>query len=214
MSVDIVSPLRQRMIEDMTARKLGAGTHAPHQQLQAVCRVSATLTWRRHSRGHPPFPAAPRRDRDEHPQPQPHHDRAAVLVPRDAAAAGPCGRDLSPARTAEDSASDQSGRGTQAYWPLPTACGRACCSVLLTAADCVPAKWSGSRSSTSTARSRSFASSKARAARIAMSCSHPSCSICCGNGGGSAHRVTMREHPLRNVGCFRAGSLVKEPASR
>jgi hypothetical protein len=28
--------------------------------------------------------------------------------------AGPCGRDLSPARTAEDSASDQSGRGTQA----------------------------------------------------------------------------------------------------
>ena len=43
---------------------------------------------------------------------------------------------------------------------------------------------------------------------------HPSRSICCGNGGGSAHRVTMREHPLRNVGCFRAGSLVKEPASR
>jgi hypothetical protein len=26
MSIDVVSPLRQRMIEDMTARKLGAGT--------------------------------------------------------------------------------------------------------------------------------------------------------------------------------------------
>ena len=30
MSVDIVSPLRQRMIEDMTARKLGAGTQRSH----------------------------------------------------------------------------------------------------------------------------------------------------------------------------------------
>jgi integrase/recombinase XerD len=30
MSVDIVSPLRQRMIEDMTARKLGAGTQRLH----------------------------------------------------------------------------------------------------------------------------------------------------------------------------------------
>ena len=26
MSIDVVSPLRERMIEDMTARKLGAGT--------------------------------------------------------------------------------------------------------------------------------------------------------------------------------------------
>src|SRR5512137_258365 len=30
MSIDVVSPLRQRMIEDMTARKLGAGTHRLH----------------------------------------------------------------------------------------------------------------------------------------------------------------------------------------
>ena len=30
MSVDVVSPLRQRMIEDMTARKLGAGTQRLH----------------------------------------------------------------------------------------------------------------------------------------------------------------------------------------
>jgi hypothetical protein len=30
MSIDVVSPLRQRMIEDMTARKLGAGTQRLH----------------------------------------------------------------------------------------------------------------------------------------------------------------------------------------
>ena len=30
MGVDVVSPLRQRMIEDMTARKLGAGTQRLH----------------------------------------------------------------------------------------------------------------------------------------------------------------------------------------
>jgi len=30
MSVDVVCPLRQRMIEDMTARKLGAGTQRLH----------------------------------------------------------------------------------------------------------------------------------------------------------------------------------------
>jgi hypothetical protein len=29
MSIDVVSPLRQRMIEDMTARKLSAGTQRP-----------------------------------------------------------------------------------------------------------------------------------------------------------------------------------------
>ena len=46
----------------------------------------------------------------QHLQPQPHHDRAAVLVPRDAAAAGSCRRDLSPPRTAEDSAGDEPGR--------------------------------------------------------------------------------------------------------
>ena len=30
MSIDVVSPLRQRMIEDMTARKLSAGTQRLH----------------------------------------------------------------------------------------------------------------------------------------------------------------------------------------
>ena len=41
MSTNAISPLRQRMIEDMNARKLGAAFAAqPHQQLQAVRSVS------------------------------------------------------------------------------------------------------------------------------------------------------------------------------
>jgi hypothetical protein len=48
---------------------------------------------------------------------------------------------------------------------------------------------------------------QSKVARIAMSCYRPRRSICCGNGGRRAHRVTMREHPLRNIGCFQAGSL-------
>ena len=44
MSIDVVSPLRQRMIEDMTARKLGRHAEKPHQQLQAVRCVSPALT--------------------------------------------------------------------------------------------------------------------------------------------------------------------------
>ena len=38
----------------------------------------------------------------------------------------------------------------------------------------------------------------------------PSCSISCANGGGSDHRVTMRQHRCRNVGC----SPAKGRASR
>ena len=64
MSTDAVSPLRQRMIEDMNARKLGAHTQRGHIRsckrfaafLQAVARHG-------HGRGHPPLPAAPGRDR-------------------------------------------------------------------------------------------------------------------------------------------------------
>ena len=43
MSTDAISPLRQRMIEDMSARKLGAHAAKPHPQLQAVRRVSEAL---------------------------------------------------------------------------------------------------------------------------------------------------------------------------
>jgi hypothetical protein len=44
MSTNNVSPLRQRMIEDMNSRKLCAGTQrGQHQQLQAVCCLSEAL---------------------------------------------------------------------------------------------------------------------------------------------------------------------------
>jgi hypothetical protein len=44
MSTDAVTPLRHRMIEDMNARKLCAGTQRGHiAQLQAVCCVSQPL---------------------------------------------------------------------------------------------------------------------------------------------------------------------------
>ena len=44
MSTDSVSPLRQRMIEDMNARKLCAGTQKSHvRRLQTIRRVSQTV---------------------------------------------------------------------------------------------------------------------------------------------------------------------------
>ena len=49
MSTESITPLRQRMIEDMNARKLGAGTQRGHirscrLQLQAVRCVSRALS--------------------------------------------------------------------------------------------------------------------------------------------------------------------------
>src|ERR1700675_4049540 len=60
------------------------------------------------------------------------------------------------------------------------------------------------KKSISTARRRSFASSSPRAARTAMSCCRPRRSLCCGNGGRRARLGTMRERPWKNVGCFPA----------
>jgi len=50
MSTDTVSPLRQRMIEDMNARKLCAGTQRGHVQLQAVRRISQAVSRDGHAR--------------------------------------------------------------------------------------------------------------------------------------------------------------------
>ena len=45
MSIDVVSPLRQRMIEDMTARKLSAGTRGSRVGgCNRFAAFSATLT--------------------------------------------------------------------------------------------------------------------------------------------------------------------------
>jgi hypothetical protein len=44
MSVEVVSPLRQRVIEDMNARKLGAHSQrSPHLQLQAFRCISEAV---------------------------------------------------------------------------------------------------------------------------------------------------------------------------
>ena len=50
MSTDTVTPLRQRMIEDMNARKLGAAlAEKPHLQLQAVRCVSEAIARHGHA---------------------------------------------------------------------------------------------------------------------------------------------------------------------
>jgi len=111
MSTDTVGSLRQRMIEDMNARKLCSGTQRGHIR---SCNQFAAFLKRSPEHGdiggYPPVPAAPCRKRSEHLQSQPHHDRAAVFVSRDAAAVGPCCRDLPHPRAAEDSPGDEPGR--------------------------------------------------------------------------------------------------------
>ena len=62
----------------------------------------------------------------------------------------------------------------------------------------------------STRRKGLFASSSPRAARIGTSCCRPRCSICCDSGGRYAQRVGTRACRWRSAGCFPAVS----PANR
>jgi len=104
MSTDAISPLRQRMIEDMSARKLNPHTQRLH--ISSCKRFAAYL------KRSPDTATADEirlfqlhlTDTGEsiYLQSQPHHDGAPVLVPRDAAAIGSCRRDLSHQRTPED----------------------------------------------------------------------------------------------------------------
>ena len=77
MNIGVVIPLRQRMIEDMTARKFSAGTQRLH--ISSCERLSVFL---QRSPDTAPvedirrFPTVPRRVRDEHSQPQPADDCA------------------------------------------------------------------------------------------------------------------------------------------
>jgi len=62
MSTDAIGPLRQRMIEDMRARKLNPHTQRNHtalKQLHAVRRVFEAFARHGYSRRDPPVPAAP-----------------------------------------------------------------------------------------------------------------------------------------------------------
>src|SRR5713101_4353036 len=80
----------------------------PHLQLQAVRCISKAVPRHGYGRGHSPVPAAPGRNGHEYLQSQSHHDRSAVLVPRDDAS--PAGRRLEP----------QGPRGAQSqlwWWP-------------------------------------------------------------------------------------------------
>jgi hypothetical protein len=93
MTTEAITPLRQRMTEDMDARKLCAGTQRGHicscKRFAAFLKRSPDTATTEDIR----VPIAPGQDRCEHLQPQPHHDGVAVLVPGDAAATGACRRD-------------------------------------------------------------------------------------------------------------------------
>ena len=81
------SPLRQRMIEDMTARKTRAGLHRePPPRLQAVRRLAAALARYGHGRRPPQFQLHLTETGVGH-HAQSHHDGLALPVPRDAAPA-------------------------------------------------------------------------------------------------------------------------------
>ena len=78
------------------AQALCGYAERPHPQLQAVRCVSQAIRPRRpRLEDIRRFQLHLSETGDKHLQSQPHHDRAAVLVPRDAAALGPCRRDLS-----------------------------------------------------------------------------------------------------------------------
>jgi hypothetical protein len=96
MSTGAVTTLRHRMIEDMNARKLCAGTQRGHihsckRFATFLNRSPDTATTEDIRRFQLHLAEAGVSDL----QSQPHHDWAAVLVPRDTPATGSCGRDLS-----------------------------------------------------------------------------------------------------------------------
>ena len=66
-----VSPLRQRMIEDMAARKLNPHTQRSHiSSCKRFRRLAQTLTRYSDARQGAPLPIAPRRGRRQHLQPE------------------------------------------------------------------------------------------------------------------------------------------------
>ena len=109
-----VSPLRQRMTEDMAARKLGPHTQRGH--ISSCKRFTAWLK-RTPDTATPdegtPISAAPRRERDEHLQPQSDHDRSSVLVPRHTPSPRSGGRGLAH-QGAREAAAGAEPRGGQA----------------------------------------------------------------------------------------------------
>ena len=79
MSTVTVTPLRQRMIEDMNARKLCAGTESGIFPLASGSLDFGSVPPNGRTGGCSSVPAAPVRDGHEHLQSQPHNDRATFL---------------------------------------------------------------------------------------------------------------------------------------
>ncbi len=77
-----VSPLRQRMLEDMAARKLN-----PHTRRSHISSCKRFSTWLKRSPNTATadevrrFQSVPRRERCQHLRPQSDHDRGTVPVP-------------------------------------------------------------------------------------------------------------------------------------
>jgi hypothetical protein len=86
MTTEAIPPLRQRMIEDMDARKLCAGTQRGH--IRSCRRFAAFLKRSPETATFEDIRRFQLHLGEIGVHPQLHHDRAAVLVPGDATAAG------------------------------------------------------------------------------------------------------------------------------
>ena len=209
MSTDSVSSLRQRLIEDMNARKLCAGTQRGHirscKQFAAFLKRSpdtATSEDIRRFQLHLAESGASICNRNRimtglrflfrvtlrrlDLAAEIYHIREPQKIPLV----------MSPDETKRLLAVAQNLK-VRVLLSLGYGCGR------------VPARSFGSRSSISTVRRRSFALSSPKAVRTATSCSRPRCSICCDNGGRRAGG-SMPQYLFKSAGCF----LVVGPASR
>ena len=190
MSTDSISPLRQRMIEDMNARKLCAATQKGH--IRSCRRFAAFL------KRSPDTATA-----EDIRRFQLHLAETGMSI---------CNRnrtmtglrflfrvtlrrlDLAAAiyHLREPQKIPQVMSPDETRRLLAVASRRsACCSVSAMAAACVRARWSGRRSSISTAHRRSSGSNSPREAKTATSCCRPRRSTYCANGGRRAPRVAM-----------------------
>ena len=189
MITDAVTPLRQRMIEDMNARKLGA--HSQRSHIYSCRRFAAFLK-------RSPDTAAP----DDVRRFQLHLAETGMSIcNRNRIMTGvkflfrvtlrrpDLAAEIYHLREPQKIPLVMSQDETAACSRSPAASRCASCSASAMAAACVPARWSGSRSSTSTTHRRSFGWSSPRDARTAMSCCRLRRSTCCANGGRCAQGV-------------------------
>jgi hypothetical protein len=107
------NPVAKTQSEAASATTPSSPARQPHSSTSNNTTPARRRRCRPEIRRAPTPPARPQRPsrrldlhtrcRRSHHSAKAHHDRATVLILDDAAADGPCSRDLSPARTAEDS---------------------------------------------------------------------------------------------------------------